>query len=433
MDVVANRRTGQALSIGTNTTNRDASDIVGPKTPTVSFSSSIEVHCLICPVNYSYALCFVDAKERNNIRIYSFGVAGDGDPKDCLLPFIEGNGKIIKWKNRAAIYIRQEIDSNYWSSSTHMFNISNTHFREYQKWLYPWLRENDVYNIFEGDRTPRCFIRDSLSFFISRGEKILTLVVPDIQTYNLEYKKMTALSIPELAEAITWFNEMRDLDFGSVRSLVMNINSEGVMYYHQHVDNQDKYWILRGVNITAVHFKAESISSIMEKAAEVDYGNTVDDGVVGDMATSRPIHELGKVVKSRHSDSVDQDASVIKRNDDRVVGKRIIRTSKEPALFGEPSVKQEPTAEQTLAIQNAAFFAAQAVQGNCLAPIAPATQPAGTITGSTIAIVIVFIAIIFIILIVILVYMYEGETRPHPASTVTVTGTGATHGPPIIP
>ena len=211
--------------------------------------SSLDIHFVKSRGQLEYGLCFVRKGTRNVVLVVSYTTRDARGPVSCLIPSLtemlpSSDNFIIKWHKTGTVKLETQL-TNIWTDSTYITTITHRQLTLYKNWLTNWERNNRNYTIFEGGRTIRSFIQESLMFFSERSD-LKYLCTPEIRTYILEYTDKERIGIPDLRDAIQWYRILSGLE---LQSAINAINQYNCMYYHEYINGDDRYWLIAGVKI----------------------------------------------------------------------------------------------------------------------------------------------------------------------------------------
>lgn len=213
-----------------------ARDISRPKT------QKIQVHILKNVDQYQYGVCF---KFDKRCCIFVYTTKDDRGPVSSLVPALIKEGKII-WTDEGVIRVIDELEEGDWSSSSYLFNINKTTFESYQEWLLKWIKKHTKYSIIDTNNTVRTFLSHSIKY-LSQDKKMRSVVLPDVHTYKLSFKRKERCSAIDSREMLEWYQNLLNEDDTILIPLIAGLNSKGIIYYRERVSSSDKYWILEGV------------------------------------------------------------------------------------------------------------------------------------------------------------------------------------------
>lgn len=238
---------------------------------------AIDVHFLKSRKTVEYALCFTEHNKKQVINVVWYTTRDGRGPISSLIPRINTNEQYfdtqhnfntqpsLLWGDIGEVRSTSDLDTNIWSDCTFITTITVRSYDKYKTWVSEWSRKSRNYGIFQGTKTQRSFIRDSLSFLGSCG-KISYLFAPEIRTYKIEYDRKQLVSIADMKTIIAWYKDMSDKCDNIIESshtsnkftdMINLINSQKVMAFRQMIDGEDVYWILSGHQIIAMDSKLE--------------------------------------------------------------------------------------------------------------------------------------------------------------------------------
>jgi hypothetical protein len=215
----------------------------------------LNIHILSSISDDNYALCFTETKTNNLIGIVSYNSQIEKGHISSLLPYSISDGNIY-WGSSGKIIILSEFNTEIWVKSTHIGKIYKSEYEKYISWALEWNLANKNYSAFEGGRTIKDFIFDSLDFIVNDSKMSqMCLISPIINTYYIRFDTMENVSMPQFKDMILWYESMLLCIPMTMEHTVSVVNSSGYMYYHEYSDNRHKYWRLSGVNISLKGYK----------------------------------------------------------------------------------------------------------------------------------------------------------------------------------